>query len=637
MMAPGRTRSTRWWIAAAATGATALVLAGYLLRARWTPPQPGPLEPDSLLILPVSLEGHTPQTGWLSHGLADLLRAQLGQIPGIRVLARHRVTGALLDAGYDEATLPPPDVAAAIAWKLRAEKLVTGSFRLRGERFDLSAQLRDVETGRTERTATAGGQYSDDLLDAVDKLSLDLAAAFGRTPEPWLRSTGLATRSLEASRLYLAAVTAFGQGGRTASEEAEGLLDLALTRDPGFAQAFVKKAEIQQWRRQWGYGNPDPAPAVRAALRFVKELPHRERMLVESFESLILKRQPQTALSQWSSLLRLYPTFAQEMGVPALAADTLMREGRWDEVLLVGEAHIEAPSLREHERARLAWCLSQAYRRRGKLDKALARARQSVRLWPARSGSEFLVQRAGLGRIALEAGLRDEALAEFRAIGAAPEVDAPSLTNGAWGFYMAGEPREAAALAKRALALDPSYGNAHHLLGWLRLAAGDSLAAAKHFEAAFERTPASFGHPHTGTVSGDLAALYYAGVAYLKASRADEAIAAFERVADVCRRLLIRRQELGEAGTWQAESFLARARARLGMDAAEPHKLAGDDSTYLVQSARLHAVQGRRSLAVRQLAQGLALGFGERQHIRDDPDFESLHGQPDFERLLRGR
>jgi tetratricopeptide (TPR) repeat protein len=325
------------------------------------------------------------------------------------------------------------------------------------------------------------------------------------------------------------------------------------------------------------------------------------------------------------------------MGLPALAADTLMREGRWEDVVLVGEAHIEAPSLREHERARLAWCLSQAYRRLGQLDKALASARQSVRLWPAQTGSEFLVQRAGLGRIALEAGLREEALAEFRAIGEASEADAPSLTNGAWGFYMAGERRQATALAKRALALDASYGNAHHLLGWLRLTGGDALGAAKQLEAAFERTPASFGHPHMGTVSGDLAALYYSGVAYLKAGLADEAIVAFERVSEVCRNLLARRHELGEAGTWQAENFLARARARLGLSVAEPHKLAGDESTYLVQSARLHAVQGNRTLALRQLGQGLALGFGERQHIRDDPDFESIQHDPAFRRLLGGR
>jgi hypothetical protein len=41
-------------------------------------------------------------------------------------------------------------------------------------------------------------------------------------------------------------------------------------------------------------------------------------------------------------------------------------------------------------------------------------------------------------------------------------------------------------------------------------------------------------------------------------------------------------------------------------------------------------VEGRRELALRQLGQGLAIGFGERQHNFDDPDFESLQHDPEF-------
>jgi hypothetical protein len=80
-------------------------------------------------------------------------------------------------------------------------------------------------------------------------------------------------------------------------------------------------------------------------------------------------------------------------------------------------------------------------------------------------------------------------------------------------------------------------------------------------------------------------------------------------------------------------NFLARALARLGKKAAEPERLQGDDTTYFVQTARLHAVQGRTQDALRELAQGLALGHGELQHVRDDPDFASLRGEPEWKRL----
>jgi hypothetical protein len=39
---------------------------------------------------------------------------------------------------------------------------------------------------------------------------------------------------------------------------------------------------------------------------------------------------------------------------------------------------------------------------------------------------------------------------------------------------------------------------------------------------------------------------------------------------------------------------------------------------------------------MRELAQGLALGHGEIQHVRDDPDFASLRTDPEWKRLTAG-
>jgi tetratricopeptide (TPR) repeat protein len=235
-----------------------------------------------------------------------------------------------------------------------------------------------------------------------------------------------------------------------------------------------------------------------------------------------------------------------------------------------------------------------------------------------------LIQRTVLGRMALEAGRREEALAEFHAVRDATDADVTNLTDAAWGLYMSGATTEAAALVDRALGTDDSYGNAHHLRGWLRLAAGDYTGAAASLEAAFEHTPRAFGSPHQGNVNGDLAALYYAGVAYQKLGQKERAATTFRRLMEHCRLLLAHGAPEDGASEWQAANFLARAAARLGQPAPEPGRLRGDDTTYFVQSARLHAVQGRREQALRELRQGLALGHGEHRHIFDDPDFESL-------------
>ena len=641
---PTATPAVRWPLPAMALAALALVAAValawvFLSRGRGpTPVSPPALvaEPGSLLVLPVTVEEPTAESDWLREGLAEMIRSQLGQTPGLQVVARHRLAAALTETRADLAG--SPEGAVRVARQLRAERMVNGSFVRVGDQFVVNAQVIDVSSGRTEGSASVRGRMPAELLDAVDELCLKLLhhlTPSGRPAGAAWEPMRLTTRSVEASRNYIEALTRFARGGRQGAEEAEGLLDEALQLDSSFAQAYLKKAEIQHWRRRWGYGNPDPTPAVRAAARLMKELPNREKLLVESFEALIIRQQPSVALRGWNALLQFYPTYAQEVGVPALVADTLMMQGRWDELILVGEAHVDSPSVSDSERAQLSSLLAQAFRRKGEFEAALRHAQRAVRLWPTSEGPAFEHQRTVLGRIALDAGRRDQALAEFRAVSRSHEADVPNLVNAAWGFYMAGDTAQARALVDRAIAGDASYGNAYHLRGWMELAAGDYGGAAASLVTAFEQTPHSFGSAHQGLVNGDLAALYYAGVAYQKRGEWEKGEPLLERLIAHCKRLQqLPGYDATSGAAWQAASFNARARARLGLPATEPPRLEGDDTTYFVQTARLHAVQGRREEALRELAQGIALGHGELRHIEDDPDFDALRPDPEFRRLL---
>jgi tetratricopeptide (TPR) repeat protein/TolB-like protein len=643
-MATASPRSPLWTQPAALLGALALLVAGALawaLLPRNSRPAPVPVvtqasEAGSLLVLPVTVEEPTAESDWLREGLAEMIRSQLGQTPGLQVVARHRLGAALGEARISLAG--SADDAMEIARRLRAERMITGSFVRVSDNFVVNAQVVDVESGRIEGTVSVRGRMPADLLDAVDELCLKLLhhlTPSSRPPEARLGPVRLATRSVEASRHYMEALSRFTRGGRQGAEEAEGLLDEALKLDSTFAQAYLKKAEIQHWRRRWGYGSPDPTPAVRAAARLMKELPNREKVLVESFEALIIRQQPAAALRGWNALLQFYPTYAQEVGVPGLVADTLMMQGRWDDMILVGEAHVDSPSLPDAERARLSSLLAQAFRRKGEFEPALQHARRAAALWPTREGPAFLHQKIVLGRIALDAGRRHEALAHFRAVTSSAAADVPNLVNAAWGYYMAGEADRARALVDRAIASDPSYGNAYHLRGWMLLAAGDFAGAADGLLTAFERTPHSFGSAHQGLVSGDLAALYYAGVAHQKRGEWEKGEPLLERLIAHCTRLQqLPGHDPGSGAAWQVASFIARGRARLGMPAEEPPRLEGDDMTYFVQTARLHAVQGRKDEALRELAQGIALGHGELRHIEDDPDFDALRSDPEFIRLI---
>jgi len=93
--------------------------------------------PNSLAVLPFVNASQDPADAWLSEGLSDELRDQLGRVAGIRVAARSSSVAARaqdLDA-------------LAISERLRVAHLVEGSLRRTGDKLRVSVQLIEGESG----------------------------------------------------------------------------------------------------------------------------------------------------------------------------------------------------------------------------------------------------------------------------------------------------------------------------------------------------------------------------------------------------------------------------------------------------------------------------------------------------------
>lgn len=93
--------------------------------------------PNSLAVLPFVNASQDPDDAWLSEGLSDELRDQLGRVAGIRVAARSSSVAARaqdLDA-------------MAISERLRVTHLVEGSLRQAGDKLRVSVQLIEGKTG----------------------------------------------------------------------------------------------------------------------------------------------------------------------------------------------------------------------------------------------------------------------------------------------------------------------------------------------------------------------------------------------------------------------------------------------------------------------------------------------------------
>jgi len=93
--------------------------------------------PNSLAVLPFVNASQAPADAWLSEGLSDELRDQLGRVAGIRVAARSSSVAARAQ-GLD---------ALAISERLRVAHLVEGSLRRVGDKLRVSVQLIEGESG----------------------------------------------------------------------------------------------------------------------------------------------------------------------------------------------------------------------------------------------------------------------------------------------------------------------------------------------------------------------------------------------------------------------------------------------------------------------------------------------------------
>ena len=93
--------------------------------------------PNSIAVLPFENASHDPDDAYLSEGLSDELRDQLGRVSGLRIAARSSSI-AVLGLQAD---------AMAMSTKLGVAVLVEGSLRRRGRTLRISVQLIDGATG----------------------------------------------------------------------------------------------------------------------------------------------------------------------------------------------------------------------------------------------------------------------------------------------------------------------------------------------------------------------------------------------------------------------------------------------------------------------------------------------------------
>ena len=147
---------------------------------------------NSLAVLPFENSGLDPDDAYLSEGLSDALRDQLGQVTGMRIAARSSSIAAR------EQRLD----ALTISSRLRVANLVEGSLRRQGNKLRVSVQLIEGESGLALWSETFE-RGPNELLNIQDEVARQIVGYV--LPEADMEISGPVTRDPTANELMLLA------------------------------------------------------------------------------------------------------------------------------------------------------------------------------------------------------------------------------------------------------------------------------------------------------------------------------------------------------------------------------------------------------------------------------------------------
>jgi len=153
---------------------------------------------------------------------------------------------------------------------------------------------------------------------------------------------------------------------------------------------------------------------------------------------------------------------------------SLFARGLWDKAIFCWTRALDMPDASPELHPRIA----DAYWKKGQLEQARRHFLSDLRRNPGRTSTML-----SLGDLLEQMGRIDEAGEKFRrAIELAPDDPAVLYHHGRW-LLRGGATADAALAFRKVLALDPTFGGAHHCLGRLCLLRRDTDAARSHFHA----------------------------------------------------------------------------------------------------------------------------------------------------------
>ena len=242
--------------------AAALIITGVIASGLFT----GHLKAmDSVAVLPIENLTGDPGKEWFVDGATDELIGQLAQIGSLRVIYRTSVMK------YKGIKKPVPEIAR----ELRVKAVVVGTVhrigdnvRIRVELIEALPEERNLWSDTYDRAMTdVLVMYSEIARTIAGKMQVKLA------PQEETRLAGARKVNAEAYEAYLQGQSQYYKLTRPDLDSALQYYELALAKDPNFAQAYVGIAGVWLGRLMQGYiPRIEAAPEAKAAAAKALEL-----------------------------------------------------------------------------------------------------------------------------------------------------------------------------------------------------------------------------------------------------------------------------------------------------------------------------------------------------------------------------
>lgn len=294
------------------------VLLGCIVAAvyfRYTPSVPP--APASIAVLPFkNMTGDVGQD-YFTDGLAEDLTNDLARLKDLKVIARN---SAFTFKGQDV------DVREA-GRKLNVAAILEGAVRRLGERWHITATLRESQTGRVLWRSEYQNSPLEDILAIQKEIRCNVAANLqavlcggADTPK---------TNNLEAYLTYLKGLYQFNLRTPASLKQAIQLLEQAVTFDPNYAEAWATLADAYFVGKWYIPLSNEVMPKINAAAQRAVALDdsmvYAHFVLAQSWSSAedVAKSDQETAKAK--ALDPNYPRLLHSQGI------TQALEGKYDE------------------------------------------------------------------------------------------------------------------------------------------------------------------------------------------------------------------------------------------------------------------------------------------------------------------